>query len=106
MSIDLSAAITVAADVVMNVRDRYPRSSMDADSVEVADAAIRAAAPLIEAAVREQVRDAAMTVLQQHGIECTGVGEVSCRGCRDRGWMAWMDYREHLADLIARGERP
>lgn len=93
MSIDLSAAEHAAEEAA------------GGDDWRVY-AALQAAAPLIEAAVREQVRDAALQVLQQHGIECTGVGEVSCRGCLDRGWMSWMDYREHLANLIARGERP
>lgn len=39
-------------------------------------------------------------ILAEHGIECTGPGEVTCRGCRDRGWMSWSTYYAHLAEVI------
>jgi hypothetical protein len=39
-------------------------------------------------------------VLEAHNIECTGPGEVTCRGCRDRGWMSWPGYRTHVAEAI------
>lgn len=45
-------------------------------------------------------RDTIIGVLAEHTIECTGVGEVSCRGCRETGWMSWTAYREHIADAI------
>lgn len=45
-------------------------------------------------------KEAVVEVLTEHTIECTGLGEVSCRGCRDGGWMAWSQYRGHLANLI------
>lgn len=45
-------------------------------------------------------REAVADVLREHTSECTGLGEVSCRGCRERGWMSWSEYRGHIADLI------
>lgn len=36
-------------------------------------------------------------VLAEHAIECTGRGEVTCRGCRNQGWMSWHTYRAHVA---------
>lgn len=45
---------------------------------------------------REDLSD----ILRTHNIECTGLGEVSCQGCRDRGWMSWHVYRQHVADAI------
>jgi hypothetical protein len=45
-------------------------------------------------------REAVVEILADHNIECTGLGEVTCRGCREVGWMAWSQYRGHLANLI------
>lgn len=41
------------------------------------------------------------SVLADHNIECTGLGEVTCRGCRERGWMSWSEFREHQAHALA-----
>ena len=48
----------------------------------------------------ETKREEIIAVHREHAIECTGVGEVSCRGCREAGWMSWATYREHLADAV------
>ena len=45
---------------------------------------------------REDLSD----ILRTHNTECTGLGEASCQGCRDRGWMSWHVYRQHVADAI------
>lgn len=39
-------------------------------------------------------------VLSEHSIECTGVGEVTCHGCRQLSWMSWFTYREHVAEAV------
>jgi hypothetical protein len=45
-------------------------------------------------------REQAAEVLAAHTIECTGLGEVTCR-CREHGWMSWGDYRAHVIDMLA-----
>lgn len=40
------------------------------------------------------------SLLGEHTIECTGPGEVTCRGCRDRGWMSWAAYHVHVAAML------
>jgi hypothetical protein len=45
-------------------------------------------------------KEAVVEVLADHTIECTGLGEVTCRACRDLSWMSWSQYRGHLANLI------
>lgn len=39
-------------------------------------------------------------VLRKHRVECTGLGEVTCRSCRDLGWMSWSAFYEHIADAL------
>lgn len=39
-------------------------------------------------------------LLAEHAIECTGPGEVTCRGCRERGWMSRTSYRAHLEAVL------
>jgi hypothetical protein len=46
-------------------------------------------------------REQMVEVLSEHTIECTGPGEVTCRACRDKGWMTWGEYRVHLVDALA-----
>jgi hypothetical protein len=46
--------------------------------------------------LNEQVAE----ILATHTIECTGPGEVTCRGCREAGWMSWYAYRQHVAPLM------
>lgn len=70
----------------------------------ITQAAVEAAAPLIVAQVRAQIAAETVRVLREHTISCTGIGEVSCAGCRGAGWMTWSAYRQHLADIIARGD--
>lgn len=53
--IDLSEAVEAATDAVITVRDAHPRVATDADSYDVAEAAVKAALPHIERQVREQV---------------------------------------------------
>jgi DNA-binding MarR family transcriptional regulator len=48
----------------------------------------------------EPTEEQVLTVLRAHGIECTGLGEVTCVGCRSAGWMTWGEYRLHLARAI------
>ena len=55
--IDLTEAVEAATSAVTYVRDAHPRVSTDADSYDVADAAITAALPHIARQVREQVAD-------------------------------------------------
>ena len=43
---------------------------------------------------------AVLSVLREHRINCTGLGEVGCAGCRDAGWMTWHAYHTHLAILV------
>jgi hypothetical protein len=38
--------------------------------------------------------------LRAHPVECTGPGEVTCRGCRDKGWMSWRDFYAHQAQAV------
>lgn len=45
-------------------------------------------------------REAVDAVLKEHTIECTGPGEVTCRGCRHAGWMSWTVYRSHVTDAV------
>lgn len=45
-------------------------------------------------------REAIVAVLRLHRIECTGPGEVTCRACRELGWMSWQLFYEHVADCI------
>lgn len=48
-------------------------------------------------------------VLELHRIECFGPGEVSCRDCRDKGWMSTWDYVQHVAAAVSDltgGEKP
>lgn len=46
-------------------------------------------------------QERAAEVIQQHSIECTGLGGVTCGGCRDADWMSWFAYRRHLAAALA-----
>lgn len=48
----------------------------------------------------EPTEDQVLTILRTHGIECTGLGEVTCFGCRSAGWMTWSEYRLHLARAV------
>lgn len=45
-------------------------------------------------------RERVVEVLATHAVECTGLGEVTCGGCRDRSWMSWWDYHQHIADAM------
>lgn len=45
-------------------------------------------------------REALERVLATHRIECTGPGEVTCRDCRDMGWMSWSAFHGHVADAV------
>lgn len=38
-------------------------------------------------------------VLRDHRIECTGLGEVSCR-CREGGWMTFGAFARHQAEAV------
>jgi hypothetical protein len=62
--------------------------------------ALDAALPHLEGATPAIDREALDDVLRTHTIECTGPGEVTCRGCRDSGWMSWPAYRRHVSDAI------
>jgi hypothetical protein len=46
------------------------------------------------------VLDVIADVQRDHTIECTGIGEVTCRGCRGLGWMSWTAYRTHVAAAV------
>lgn len=45
-------------------------------------------------------KDAVNEILAVHRVECTGLGEVTCRGCRADGWMSWPKFQDHVAELI------
>jgi len=62
---------------------------------------IDAAAVLAAVAADDGLVEVLRGVLSEHVIECTGCGEVSCRACRDQGWMSWQDYHRHLATHLA-----
>ncbi|HEY3559700.1 MAG TPA: hypothetical protein VGL05_19660 [Kribbella sp.] len=51
-------------------------------------------------------REAVGQILRVHCIECTGPGEVTCRGCRGEGWMSWPEYRRHITDAVMKLARP
>lgn len=40
-------------------------------------------------------------VLAAHNVECTGAGEVTCRACRDLGWMSWREFYAHQAQAVS-----
>lgn len=110
-SIDLTEAIQAAAEGFC--ADLVPPTTLrDLSGIqqhvirEQALSYVTHAAPLIEAAVREQVQMHALRVLREHTIECTSLGAVTCRACRDRGWISWSEYHTHMAEIIARGEQP
>lgn len=48
------------------------------------------------------LRETMARVLRMHQIQCTGLGEVTCAAttCRERGWMSWVDYHDHIADEL------
>ena len=57
------------------------------------------------AAIVERVREALAghelaRVITLHRIECTGLGEVTCRACRERGWMSWPEFHKHVARAV------
>ena len=67
------------------------------------DLVLEAAQPFMQTQVVAS-RERVVEVLTTHRIECTGPGEVTCRDCRDKGWMSWSAYRQHVADaLLAAG---
>lgn len=39
--------------------------------------------------------------LYTHRIECTGYEGVTCRSCRDKGWMSWTAFAAHQAHALA-----
>jgi hypothetical protein len=53
------------------------------------------AVPVNDEVAIEAIRE----VLGEHTIECTGIGEVTCRACRERSWMSWSVYRAHVAEI-------
>ena len=57
------------------------------------------------AAIVERVREALAghelaRVITLHRIECTGLGEVTCRACRESGWMSWPEFHKHVARAV------
>lgn len=67
---------------------------------EVAAKSIRDSEPSEEPQRRQE--DLVMDVLAKHGIESTGLGEVSCGGCRERGWLSWPQYYAHVAEAVVK----
>lgn len=45
-------------------------------------------------------REALGRAIADHRIECTGPGEVTCRECRDKGWMSWSAFHAHVTDAV------
>jgi hypothetical protein len=64
-----------------------------------AERALEAARPFMQPQVVAS-RERVVEVLRMHRIECTGPGEVTCGGCRERSWMSWWDYHQHIADAV------
>ncbi|GAA3218026.1 hypothetical protein ACFP63_08760 [Oerskovia jenensis] len=40
-------------------------------------------------------------LLGQHRIECTGMEGVTCRACREHGWMPMRTFAAHLSEVLA-----
>lgn len=38
--------------------------------------------------------------LGEHRIECTGLEGVTCRGCRELGWMSRLAFEQHQATAL------
>lgn len=99
-----------ALDGVLRLHTRGPDSSRGVVCFECAPEpypcpTVRA----IEAALTTDTKEAPMTdtttevarVLGEHRIECTGLEGVTCRGCRERGWMRWYEFERHQAAALA-----
>ena len=98
--LDLTEAVEAGSDI-LRAQGFFPSPAV---RELVTRGIMTAALPHIERQVREQVHLDALRVLRVHTIECTAPGEVTCRDCRDKGWMSWSAYREHVAALIAGGD--
>lgn len=81
---------------------QYVGSSLHFSSIQVAsDGVVFTVLYRPDAPERtEPTEDQVLTILRTHGIECTGLGEVTCVGCRSAGWMTWGEYRLHLARAV------
>ena len=95
--IDLTEAVEAATSAVTYVRDAHPRVSTDADSYDVADAAITAALPHIERQVREQVAD---EITAAHAFATPKQGSDDADAYA-RGFLFGLVHARH----IARGEQ-
>lgn len=58
------------------------------------------AAKLVASAAPQVDREAVGRAIADHRIECTGLGEVTCRECRDKGWMSWAAFHAHVTDAV------
>lgn len=57
-------------------------------------------APVFTDRYDDSSREDVLATLRAHRIECTGPGEVTCFGCRERSWMTWGEYYEHVVDAV------
>lgn len=59
-----------------------------------------AAHAAVSAALHDPDDDVIAGVLRTHRIECTGIEGVTCRECRDLGWMGRWAFARHQADAV------
>lgn len=84
MSAETQTAIERITDVLIEHRDIVcVTGDPDAVAHDILDHAL---------SVEEVAR-----VLGEHRIECTGLEGVTCRGCRERGWMPRYAFEKHQA---------
>lgn len=54
----------------------------------------------VSAALHDDDEDVIAGVLRTHRIECTGIEGVTCRECRNLGWMGRWTFAKHQADAV------
>lgn len=50
--------------------------------------------------VDDDLRKRLTEAMAAHTIECTGLGEVTCRCRQPAGWMSWYEHRRHVTDAL------
>lgn len=48
---------------------------------------------------RDEIAAVLARIARENAINCTGPGEVGCRG--RKGWHSWADHHEHVAEAQA-----
>lgn len=47
---------------------------------------------------QKELRDRLTEIAQTHYTDRTNLGECTCYGCPERGWMPWETYHQHLVE--------